>query len=81
MYSLMSTRIIASSEPNIASAKALANSVFPTPVGPKNINEPIGRVGSLKPLRERRIALAIELIASSWPTTRWCKIFSKPTNR
>ena len=81
MYSLISIRIIASSDPNIASAKALANSVLPTPVGPKNINEPIGRVGSDKPLRARRMDLATALMASSWPTTRLCKIFSKLTKR
>ena len=39
MYSDMSTLIIESSFPNISKAKALASSVFPTPVGPTNINE------------------------------------------
>ena len=32
-----------------ASANALASSVFPTPVGPKNRNEPMGRLGSCIP--------------------------------
>jgi hypothetical protein len=31
-------------------------SVLPTPVGPRNRNEPIGRLGSDKPARLRRIA-------------------------
>ena len=35
--SLISIRIKASSVPNIIRAKALANSVLPTPVGPKKI--------------------------------------------
>ena len=60
----MSIRIIESSEPKTEAARAFANSVFPTPVGPKNINDPIGRCGSANPLRDRRIAFAIELIAS-----------------
>src|SRR5580698_7743160 len=32
---------------------------------------PIGRLGSLNPARERRIALATRSKAASWPTTRW----------
>ncbi len=56
MYSDISILIIASSSPNIASAKAFESSVFPTPVGPKNINEPIGFLGSLRPTLERLIA-------------------------
>jgi hypothetical protein len=39
MYSDISTLIIASSVPNSSEASALASSVFPTPVGPTNINE------------------------------------------
>lgn len=60
----MSTRIIASSSPNIDSAKALANSVLPTPVGPRKIKLPIGRLGSFNPARARLTALLIELTAS-----------------
>ena len=37
-------------------ASALASSVLPTPVGPRNRNEPIGFVGSLIPALERMIA-------------------------
>ena len=42
-----------------------ATSVLPTPVGPRKMNEPIGRFGFLRPARERRIARVITLIASS----------------
>ncbi len=43
MYSLMSMRTIASSSPNTDSASALASSVLPTPVGPRNRNIATGR--------------------------------------
>ena len=62
--SLISTRIIASSSPNIDSANARASSVLPTPVGPKKIKLPIGRLGSFNPARARLTALLIELTAS-----------------
>ena len=39
------------------SARALATSVFPTPVGPRKRNEPIGRLGSLSPARVRQVIL------------------------
>ena len=45
-YSLMSIRVMAFSSLNKNSARALANSVFPTPVVPRNINDPIGRLAS-----------------------------------
>ena len=70
MYSDISMRIIASSSPNIDSAKARASSVLPTPVGPRKMNEPIGRFGSFNPARARRTALETALTASSWPITR-----------
>ena len=57
IYSLISSLTIISSFPYITSAKALANSVLPTPVGPKKRKEPIGRFGFFRP------ALAL-LIAS-----------------
>ncbi len=72
MNSLMSTRIRCSSLSNRNIASALHSSVLPTPVGPRNRNEPVGRFGSDRPERERRMALATALIASSWPTTRSC---------
>ena len=46
MYSDMSSRIMAVSSSNRNSARALVSSVLPTPVGPRNRNEPIGRFGS-----------------------------------
>ena len=57
MNSLMSILMSASSLPNMNSASALASSVLPTPVGPRKMNEPMGRLGSLSPARARRTAL------------------------
>ena len=48
MNSDMSILIIASSLPNMNSASARASSVLPTPVGPRKMNEPIGRFGILQ---------------------------------
>ena len=48
---------MACSSSNRNSASARASSVLPTPVGPRKMNEPIGRRGSLSPARERRMAL------------------------
>src|SRR5690606_32227476 len=47
-----------------------ASSVLPTPVGPRNRKLPMGRWGSDRPARERRMALATTDTAASWPTTR-----------
>ena len=48
------------------SASARASSVFPTPVGPRKMNEPIGRFGILEPgarapqrVRDRRNGLVL----------------------
>src|SRR2546421_205432 len=49
----MSRRTIASSSSNRCRASARASSVLPTPVGPRNRNEPMGRRGSLRPARAR----------------------------
>ena len=70
MYSDMSMRTIASSSPNRNSASVRASSVLPTPEGPRKTNEPVGRFGSLRPARERRIALEMTSIAGCWPMTR-----------
>ena len=40
---------MAFSSSNITSARALHSSVLPTPVGPRKMNEPIGRLGSCRP--------------------------------
>ena len=70
MYSDMSIRTIAFSVSKRNSASAFASSVFPTPVGPRKMNEPIGRSGSPRPARDRRIAFDTAPTASSWPMTR-----------
>ena len=62
---------------NKFSANALHNSVFPTPVGPKNKNEPIGLLGSFKPILPLLIAFATASTASFCPITLLCKFFSK----
>src|SRR6202040_3302464 len=46
-----------------------ARNVFPTPVGPRKMNEPIGRRGSFRSARERLNALLMAITASSWPIT------------
>src|SRR6516165_3831505 len=56
MYSDMSIWIIASSSPKRNSASVRASSVFPTPEGPRKMNEPVGRFGSLIPARSRVLA-------------------------
>jgi hypothetical protein len=70
MYSDMSRLIIAASSPNRNSASVLASSVLPTPDGPRKMNEPLGRFGSFRPARVRRIAWLTALMALSWPMTR-----------
>ena len=80
MYSDISIRTILRSSSNNAWATALASSVFPTPVGPKNRKEPIGRSGSWMPARERIIASATFRTASSWPITLWCSVLSRCSN-
>ena len=81
MYSDMSTWIIASSSPKRNSASVRASSVFPTPDGPRKMNEPVGRFGSLIPARARRIALETATIAWCWPMTRLCSSSSIRTSR
>ena len=50
-YSDMSIRIIACSSSNRNSASARASSVLPTPVGPRKMKLPSGRLGSCSPAR------------------------------
>ena len=66
----MSMRTIAFSSSNRYSASAFASSVLPTPVGPRNRNEPVGRSGSEMPARVRRTASATARTASFWPMRR-----------
>ena len=54
---------MACSESNNDSAIAFASSVFPTPVGPTKRNEPIGQLGSCKPVLDLLIAFEIDSIA------------------
>ena len=70
MYSDMSSRTMRFSSSNRNSASARAVSVFPTPVGPRKMNEPVGRFGSCRPARARRTALETAASASGCPTTR-----------
>ena len=70
MYSLMSILTILSLESNKYSARHLASSVLPTPVGPKNRKDPIGLSGSFSPARLLWIALTIVSMASSCPMMR-----------
>jgi hypothetical protein len=76
MYSDMSMRTSAVSSSNRYSASALVSSVLPTPVGPKNMNEPIGRFGSCRPARARRTAVETARTACAWPMTRLPSISS-----
>src|SRR5947199_118232 len=79
MYSDMSMRTSALSSSNRNSASALVSSVLPTPVGPRNRNDPSGRFGSWSPARARRTAADTAFTASSSPMTRapiTCAIWS-----
>ncbi len=78
---------MACSSSNRNSASARAVSVLPTPVGPRKMKDPIGRLGSLSPARERRIAFATTVSARSCPTTRsrsrcsiWTSFFTSPSS-
>ena len=73
-------RVMACSSLNKYAAKALANSVFPTPVVPMKIKEPMGLLGSCSPARLRRMASDNAVIASSWPMTRLCSSSSRRNN-
>ena len=64
MYSDMSKRMSEWSLPNRKFASARASSVFPTPVGPRKMKLPTGRLGFLRPARERRMAREIAEIAA-----------------
>ena len=77
MYSLISIRTMFCSLSNKLSASALASSVLPTPVGPRNKKEPIGLLGSLIPALERMIDSVTSSTASSCPTTLSWRILSR----
>jgi len=65
MNSDMSRRTRARSSSKRNSASARASSVLPTPVGPRNRNDPSGRFSSCKPARARRMALETARMASA----------------
>ena len=69
IYSLISILTILLSSSNKFCAKAFANSVLPTPVGPKNRKEPIGLLGSFMPALDLIIDSVIFVTASSCPMT------------
>ncbi len=69
IYSLISIRIIACGSLKSSSASALAVSVFPTPVGPRKRNDPMGLSGSESHALLRRIACDTFSRASSCPIT------------
>mmetsp|Transcript_20367 Transcript_20367/g.56750 ORF Transcript_20367/g.56750 Transcript_20367/m.56750 type:complete len:262 (-) Transcript_20367:824-1609(-) len=71
IYSPMSMRTIIFSSSNSSAARALASSVLPTPVGPRNRKD-APRLRAAKPARPRSTASATALTASFWPTTRLC---------
>ncbi len=66
----MSMRVIARSSSNRNSASALASSVLPTPVGPRNRKDPVGRSGSAMPARLRRTASETACTARCCPIRR-----------
>ena len=78
LYSLMSRR---KNDPLVLSkrcdARVLASNVLPTPDGPKNIKTPVGRSGSLRPARERKIACETVLTARFCPTTALLNVCSR----
>src|SRR5450830_1624538 len=80
MYSLMSMRTMRFSSSNSTSARALDSSVLPTPVGPRKMKLPIGRLGSDMPARDRLMAEATAWIACSWPMTRFARRSSRLTS-
>ena len=77
IYSDISTRIRSSSLPNRALASVFESSVLPTPVGPRNKNDPIGRFGLLSPTLLLFTAFATALTASSCPITYLWSSFSR----
>src|SRR5207237_204478 len=81
MNSDISSRIRASSESKRNSASARANSVLPTPVGPRKMKDPIGRRGSFNPARPRRTAWDTATMASCWPITRLWRSSSMRSRR
>ena len=75
----MSIRTMAWASSNRNSASDLASSVLPTPVGPRKRNDPVGRLGSEMPARDRRTASDTARTACFWPISRsprWASMLS-----
>ena len=77
MYSLISILIMLFSSSKSAFASDFASSVLPTPVGPRNRNDPIGFEGSFIPALERMIASVTLSTASSCPITLSCRVSAR----
>uniref|UniRef100_A0A0A9AYG1 Hsp101 n=1 Tax=Arundo donax TaxID=35708 RepID=A0A0A9AYG1_ARUDO len=69
MYSDISVRTSRFLSSNSCSARALASSVLPAPVGPRKRNEPVGCCGRPRPDLDLKTASATALTASCCPTT------------
>mmetsp|Transcript_99063 Transcript_99063/g.256116 ORF Transcript_99063/g.256116 Transcript_99063/m.256116 type:complete len:203 (+) Transcript_99063:1355-1963(+) len=69
MYSLMSKRIIESSDPKKEEESVLQSCVLPTPVGPENMKLAMGRLGFRSPARARRSERETACTASCCPMT------------
>ena len=66
----MSMRTIARSSSNRKSASDLASSVLPVPVGPRNRNDPVGRLRVGDPGPRAAYGVAHRGTASAWPISR-----------
>ena len=72
-YSLMSIRTSRSADPKRNSARVLAISVLPVPVGPTKRNTPSGRVGSVTPALIIAMRSTMQSTASGCSSTRSVK--------
>mmetsp|Transcript_47771 Transcript_47771/g.132798 ORF Transcript_47771/g.132798 Transcript_47771/m.132798 type:complete len:204 (-) Transcript_47771:1575-2186(-) len=78
IYSDMSIRVIGTVGSNTKLERAFANSVLPTPVGPKNKKTPFGRsFDAPRPVRLSRTLSDIALSTWSCPTTLLTRSVSK----
>ena len=66
----MSRRMSRDADPNMYSARVLAISVLPVPVGPTSRKTPSGRVGSVRPALTSATRSTRQSTASGWPMTR-----------
>jgi len=71
IYDTLTSRLASRSRLR-AQSGTFVSSVLPTPVGPQNIMDAMGRLLSRSPLRDRRMARDTASTASPCPTTRAC---------